>query len=68
LAQDIKHKTYHLVIPDQNLAEQKDFFDTIKLDKIPLEDALLREEIENEEGYALLFSDNIKYITECRML
>lgn len=39
---------------------QKDFFDTIKLDKIPLEDALLREEIENEEGYALLFSDNIE--------
>jgi murein DD-endopeptidase MepM/ murein hydrolase activator NlpD len=39
-------------------SSKEEFFDTIKLDKIPMEDVLLREEIEREEGYALLFSDN----------
>jgi murein DD-endopeptidase MepM/ murein hydrolase activator NlpD len=34
-----------------------EFFDTIKLDKIPIEDVLLREAIEREEGYALMFSE-----------
>jgi murein DD-endopeptidase MepM/ murein hydrolase activator NlpD len=34
-----------------------EFFDTIKLDKIPIEDVLLREAIEREEGYALIFSE-----------
>lgn len=37
-----------------------DFFDTVKLEKLPLEDILLREEIERESGFALLFSDNQK--------
>lgn len=36
---------------------KQEFFDTIKLDKIPIEDVLLREAIEREEGYALLFAD-----------
>jgi murein DD-endopeptidase MepM/ murein hydrolase activator NlpD len=35
----------------------EEFFDTIKLDRIPVEDVLLREEIEREEGYALMFSE-----------
>ena len=39
-------------------SSKEEFFDTIKLDKIPMEDVLLREEIEREESYALLFSDN----------
>jgi murein DD-endopeptidase MepM/ murein hydrolase activator NlpD len=36
---------------------KEEFFDTIKLDKIPIEDVLLREAIEREEEYALLFSE-----------
>jgi len=36
---------------------ENEFFDTIKLDRIPMEDVLLREEIEREEGYALMFSE-----------
>lgn len=35
-------------------------YDTIKLDKIPIEDALLREQIENESNYALVFSNEEK--------
>ncbi len=37
---------------------KEEFFDTIKLDRIPIEDILLREEIEREEGYALLFYED----------
>jgi murein DD-endopeptidase MepM/ murein hydrolase activator NlpD len=33
------------------------FYDTIKLERIPMEDVLLREEIEREAGYALMFSE-----------
>lgn len=36
---------------------REEFFDTVKLDKIPLEDVLLREAIEREEGYALMFTE-----------
>lgn len=35
-------------------------YDTIKLDKIPFEDALLREQIENESNYALVFNSEGK--------
>lgn len=31
-------------------------YDTIELDKIPIEDALLREQVEREENYALVFN------------
>lgn len=34
------------------------FVDTGSLDRIPIEDVLLREEMENEENYALIFSSN----------
>jgi murein DD-endopeptidase MepM/ murein hydrolase activator NlpD len=41
-------------------SSKEEFFDTIKLDKIPMEDVLLREEIERAEGYALIFNENIQ--------
>jgi len=41
-------------------SSKEEFFDTIKLDKIPMEDVLLREEIERAEGYALIFSENVQ--------
>jgi len=41
-------------------SSKEEFFDTIKLDKIPMEDVLLREEIERQESYALLFNENFQ--------
>jgi murein DD-endopeptidase MepM/ murein hydrolase activator NlpD len=41
-------------------SSKEEFFDTIKLDKIPMEDVLLREEIERAEGYALIFTENVQ--------
>ncbi len=41
-------------------SSKEEFFDTIKLDKIPMEDVLLREEIERQESYALLFNENFR--------
>lgn len=38
--------------------EETLMYDTIKLDKIPIEDVLLRKEIEKEENYALTFNSD----------
>lgn len=43
---------------DTLTAEESLMYDTIKLDKIPIEDVLLRKEIEKEENYALTFNSN----------
>lgn len=43
---------------DTLTAEETLMYDTIKLDKIPIEDVLLRKEIEKEENYALTFNSN----------
>lgn len=45
---------------DTLTAEESLMYDTIKLDKIPIEDALLRKEIEREENYALTFNNKDK--------
>ncbi len=47
----------NIPLPPEEPGGKSVFFDTIKLDRIPVEDALLREEIESELDYALIFTD-----------